>query len=796
MTLGIATSRNDYLGNGATATYAYTFQIIAATDLVVTKRDTNGTQQTLSYPSAYSVTGVGVAAGGTITLTAGVLTSGYSLTIRRVRPLTQTTDLQNGAGFFAEVHEAAFDHLVMIDQAQQDDLARTLRVPESLDRALYTLELPVPVANKAIGWDPTGKLITNLDTNVVTPVSMASENVTFLAAGAGSVSRSVRAKLRDVVSVMDFGATGDGTTDDSAAFAAAYNALPATGGVIYLPPASVEYRVSGTGATTSNLIKVMNITKNNVYIVGCGKSSTVFMDNFTVAQANAQNDAGVGADVFTVFCFTSVTYGGVSDVHFRGQWDNTTPHTSGRSRAKGVGITESSHISVTRVSGSRLVGNVVNARGATAESCRYVSVTNSIAVECSENGFNYMGGTADMVFSGNRSVSNGFQGFESGTTRLVCMGNVCRANKNGVAHVGQHSLFEGNILEANTVSGFVTSYDSASFPGSYNTVRGNVCRANLAVGILGNATTAYNLIEGNYIADNNSADFSAGEGIKLASTTDRYTITGNFVGDTRATPRQRIGLNLLGATNLVVQANRVERNTVSQIVTDAGSSHFYIGNQVSAAISITTTTGVVRIANNGDNAVVQAGADNNSPFAFTATSTPATDLAAFTDGNYYWGYVQSGAAGYPRTAGSIFGYKNSANTYGYSWQVFVGPDGGALSFRQSTSGGAWESWRTLSGMGTNTAAANNLTIPLDGDTVRITGATQINALTKNRGSGQRITLVFDANPTVKHNTAGGAGTAKVMLAGAADFAASANDTLSLFYDGGADLWYETGRAVI
>ena len=50
-----------------------------------------------------------------------------------------------------------------------------------------------------------------------------SEQVTFLASGAGASQRTVLAKLRDVVNVKDFGAVGDGTANDTAAIQAAIN---------------------------------------------------------------------------------------------------------------------------------------------------------------------------------------------------------------------------------------------------------------------------------------------------------------------------------------------------------------------------------------------------------------------------------------------------------------------------------------------------------------------------------------------------------------------------------------------
>ncbi len=107
--------------------------------------------------------------------------------------------------------------------------------------------------------------------------------------------------------------------------------------------------------------------------------------------------------------------------------------------------------------------------------------------------------------------------------------------------------------------------------------------------------------------------------------------------------------------------------------------------------------------------------------------------------------------------------------------------------------------RLRAAQGVDVASANDLTLGTDGNCFEITGTTQINAITTaNWTNGSRITLLFTSTPTVKHNTAGGGGTAVILLAGAADFVATAGDTLSLIYSeiGGTNAWREVSRAVI
>ena len=107
--------------------------------------------------------------------------------------------------------------------------------------------------------------------------------------------------------------------------------------------------------------------------------------------------------------------------------------------------------------------------------------------------------------------------------------------------------------------------------------------------------------------------------------------------------------------------------------------------------------------------------------------------------------------------------------------------------------------RVLEAQGADVASANDLTLGLDGNVFEITGTTQVNAITTaNWTTGSLITLIFTSTPTVKHNTAGGAGTAVILLASALDFAATGGDTLTLRYSeqGGTNAWREVSRAVI
>lgn len=105
--------------------------------------------------------------------------------------------------------------------------------------------------------------------------TLDSGNFTFNQAGT-AVTRTVEEKLRDVVSVKDFGAVGDGVTDDTAAIQAAIDAVAASNrGCVFIP--------SGTYVLAAELL----ITNPNLRIEGESLGSTVLRQ--TGGTANGIN---------------------------------------------------------------------------------------------------------------------------------------------------------------------------------------------------------------------------------------------------------------------------------------------------------------------------------------------------------------------------------------------------------------------------------------------------------------------------------------------------------------------------
>jgi hypothetical protein len=214
MTVSSTTSKVSYTGNGSTTAFAVPFYFLAAADLQVILR--SGTTETVqALTTNYTVAGAGVEAGGTVTMLVAPA-SGTTLTIRRSIAATQGTDLLPNDRLPAEDLEDGLDKLTMIAQQLGEESDRSIKYPAS--DAAVSAQLPAASAraSKFLTFDSNGLPVATVGVDATLDI--------FTQSGTGAVSRSVTEKLRDSVSVLDFGAIGDGATDDTAAVQLAVNA--------------------------------------------------------------------------------------------------------------------------------------------------------------------------------------------------------------------------------------------------------------------------------------------------------------------------------------------------------------------------------------------------------------------------------------------------------------------------------------------------------------------------------------------------------------------------------------------
>jgi hypothetical protein len=94
-------------------------------------------------------------------------------------------------------------------------------------------------------------------------------NITYTQGGTGATSRTVTSKLQESVSVKDFGAVGDGSTDDTAAIQAAVNATPY--GVLLFPVGT--YKITSpivvTTASTASLTRRERFLSGYGAVINC-----------------------------------------------------------------------------------------------------------------------------------------------------------------------------------------------------------------------------------------------------------------------------------------------------------------------------------------------------------------------------------------------------------------------------------------------------------------------------------------------------------------------------------------------
>ncbi len=228
---------------------------------------------------------------------------------------------------------------------------------------------------------------------------ISSADVSFLQAGLGAVTRTAQSKMRDVVSVLDFGAVGDGVADDTVAIQAAFNAVQ-TGQTIDFGNGNT-YLLSGT---------ITLDTKTNIRLFG---SSTLQMNSgWIVAGLPTQNPAPPNNRIIQIKSCSGVVVDGLT---LNGNMTNS-PHVY---NGYGINAADSldihyQNLTVKNLGGEALMGE--NTRRLWIDGCRTENVN---------HGANVFNGCEQVFITNNYFQHNSFAVFGEGVVGCVVDGNVC-----------------------------------------------------------------------------------------------------------------------------------------------------------------------------------------------------------------------------------------------------------------------------------------------------------------------------------------------------------------------------------
>jgi hypothetical protein len=193
-----------FIGNGTASAFGFTFKVFTAGDIDVVRLNTStGVETTLVLTTDYTVTlniDQDSNPGGTVTLVAGPLATGFTLTITSDIANLQPTDLTNQGGFYPEVITDSFDRATIQIQQMAGEVSRSIKAP--ISDGSPDMELPAASvrANTFLAFDANGVPTVQAASSSAAPTSITrqvfsgtgSQTVFTLASDPGGAGNSAQ----------------------------------------------------------------------------------------------------------------------------------------------------------------------------------------------------------------------------------------------------------------------------------------------------------------------------------------------------------------------------------------------------------------------------------------------------------------------------------------------------------------------------------------------------------------------------------------------------------------------------
>lgn len=315
----MAVTQNTYTGNGSTVLFSFTFPYLDTSHIQVEVSGAATTAYTLANATTIQFN------------TAPA--NGASIRIYR-----KTTDTQllstffSGSAIRAQDLNEDFNQSLYIAQETRNETANAV-AGQIADGSIGTSKIADNSVTTAKIADGT---IVNADVNA--SAGIVASKLSFTQAGTGAVARTIDSKLKDVVSVKDFGAVGDGVTNDTAAIQAAADYCVANQRSLHFPAGFylVRQRIRFTGAANiaitgeglcNSRIHLYSLTGTDagaaVSISDNAAQVTVRGLYFTVDQNSISRNCCLGIEKASSIFITDCFFGGaLYNLNLRGVIDS------------------------------------------------------------------------------------------------------------------------------------------------------------------------------------------------------------------------------------------------------------------------------------------------------------------------------------------------------------------------------------------------------------------------------------------------------------------------------------------
>lgn len=440
-----------FIGNGTAATFPFTFKVFQASDLEVVKLTVATNVETILVLNTDFTAVVNEDQnsnpGGSITLTAGALASGYNLVITSDIENLQPTDLTNQGGFYPEVITDALDRATIQIQQLQEAVDRSAKLPitSSADADALVADI-VRLADSADNIDTVANNIGN--------VNNTGNNIANVNTVAGSIS-NVNTVATNVASV-----------NTTATNIASVNTVAAD---LNEPVSEIETvatnitNVNTVGTNIANVNTVAGISGNVTTVAGISA-------NVSTVATNSASVVTVATDIAAVTTVANDLNEPVSEIEtVAGSIANV--NTVGNNIAS-VNTAAGNNANITTVA-----TNIANVNTVAT------NIANVNSVAGNSTNINAVAGNSTNI----NAVATNSTNINTAATNIAAITTVANDLNEPVSEI---DTVANSIANVNTVGTNIGSVQTvAGIAGDVNTVAGVAPNVTTVAGISGNVTT-------------------------------------------------------------------------------------------------------------------------------------------------------------------------------------------------------------------------------------------------------------------------------------------------------------------